>query len=170
MPDAFNSPSAILENIAGHEREDLVLTFKRGRVAMVTQIGADFCARTTFLGRRNDGAEKTSASFAELVHWLFHAAAPAKYVLVDLRSVVGNCSSFWCAGGGYTCELNEAAVFEDAAAFALHRNRPEVDFPIPFEVARELMVQHVRRGPLVEWVRANPDPRREDPPQWRAGR
>lgn len=86
------------------------------------------------------------------------------YVLVDLRSIVGNCVLFWRQGHqGYTCNLDEAHVFDEAGAFAQHRCRPHIDQPIPLRVATECLVHHVRREPLDRWLLANPDPRRIDP-------
>jgi len=86
------------------------------------------------------------------------------YVLVDLRSIAGNCVLFWAKGrSGYTCELNEAHVFTAKQAFSQHRCRPDVDQPIPLSVARKSAVTHVRREPLNDWLTKNPDERRQDP-------
>ncbi len=88
-----------------------------------------------------------------------------QYVLVDLRSIVGNCVMFWAEGcSGYTCELDKAEVFSAKSAFSQHECRPNIDQPIPLSVARDLVVQHVRREPLNRWIYDNPDPRRTDPP------
>lgn len=87
-----------------------------------------------------------------------------QYVLVDLRSIVGNCVMFWEKGcSGYTCDLDKAHVFNEQEAFSQHRTRPHVDQPIPLRVAREFAVTHVRREPLNRWIFDNPDPRRTDP-------
>lgn len=85
---------------------------------------------------------------------------PRRFVLVDLRSVVGNCALFWAEGrSGYTCDLDAAHVFDEAEAWSQHRCRPEEDMPIPLDVARALVVSHVRRSALTSWRRDNPDPR-----------
>ncbi len=89
---------------------------------------------------------------------------PTKYVLVDLRSCVGNCVMFWAEGcSGYTCEIEKAHVFDEAQAFGQHRVRPEIDHPIPLDVAKSLVVSHVRREAVFAWCRENQDPRRTDP-------
>jgi hypothetical protein len=87
-----------------------------------------------------------------------------RYVLVDLRSVAGNCALFWAKGrSGYTCELAEAHIFDEAEAFSQHQCRPDIDWPLPVDVAQSLAVQHVRRGAVFRWAQENQDPRRTDP-------
>jgi len=87
-----------------------------------------------------------------------------RYVLVDLRSVVGNCLLFWAEGrSGYTCDLDGAHVFDERGAFRQHECRPDIDWPIPVDVARSLVVRHVRREAVLAWARENQDPRRTDP-------
>jgi hypothetical protein len=88
----------------------------------------------------------------------------SEYVLADLRSCVGNSALFWAKGcSGYTCNLDEAHVFTEEEAFRQHECRPEVDWPVPLDVAREHVESHVRWGALLRWGQANQDPRRVDP-------
>lgn len=89
---------------------------------------------------------------------------PRRYVMLELRSCVGNCALFWRHGrAGYTCSIDDAHVFTEEEAFSQHRCRPEVDLPIPIDVARSLIVRHVSREGLFAWCRDNQDPRRTDP-------
>ena len=87
-----------------------------------------------------------------------------RYVLVTLRSTVGNCMLFWAEGkSGYTCDLSKAHVFGEDEAFRQHQCRPEVDYPIPLDVAQALVVQHVRQDAVFDWCRDNQDEGRADP-------
>lgn len=85
------------------------------------------------------------------------------YVLVDVRSIVGNCVQFWRKDlQGYTCDLDAAHVFTEPEAFEQHQSRPEIDQPVPLRIARSFAVTHVRREPLNRWLAANPDDGRID--------
>lgn len=64
-----------------------------------------------------------------------------KYLIMDSRSVVGNCAMWWRPEGkGYTGELGEAGVFDYKSAHA----HMETDIPVPFELAEAIAVRHVR--------------------------
>lgn len=69
---------------------------------------------------------------------------PARlYYLRDTRTVVGNCLLWWRKGNsGYTCDLDDAAVFteEDARAHYIFRNS---DRPYPKDLIDTLAVRHV---------------------------
>lgn len=63
------------------------------------------------------------------------------YYLLDARSCVGNCASWWAPGGkGYVCDLRDAGKFTKEEAYS-HR---ETDVPVPCEVADRAAVHHVR--------------------------
>jgi hypothetical protein len=71
---------------------------------------------------------------------------------------------FWSEGrSGYTCELDKAHIFNEDEAFSQHRSRPDIDWPLPLDVARSLVVQHVQREAVLDWARVHQDPRRMDP-------
>lgn len=68
-------------------------------------------------------------------------ASEKRYYLLDARSCVGNCASWWAPGGkGYVCDLRDAGKFTEKEAFS-HR---DTDVPVPCEVAEAAVVQHVR--------------------------
>ena len=66
---------------------------------------------------------------------------PQRFYLLDSRSVVGNCASWWGPGGsGYTCEIAKAGTFslEDAIA------ERETDIPVPASLVAKHSITHVR--------------------------
>ena len=64
----------------------------------------------------------------------------ADYYLQDARSVVGNCASWWRAGGaGYACDLDDAGVYKGRDCV-----RRLTDVPWPAEWVRARVVKHVR--------------------------
>lgn len=66
---------------------------------------------------------------------------PLTHYILDARSCVGNCALWWRPGGkGYTCELDQAGLFTEEAAGAHRRT----DVPVHKDVARRLVVSHVR--------------------------
>lgn len=76
-----------------------------------------------------------------------------KYLIMDSRSVVGNCALWWRPEGkGYTGEFSEAGVFDYKSAHA-HR---ETDIPVPFELAEAVAVRHVRVDMLREFIDLDP--------------
>ena len=82
-----------------------------------------------------------------------------KYVILDARQVVGNCALFWCPdGNGYTCDLNEAGLYDKTQE---HR---DTDIYVPVDVARQASVTHVRVEPL---QRAGYWPKPKSPQQQR---
>ena len=87
-----------------------------------------------------------------------------RYVLVVVRSVVGNSALFWAKGGhGYTCNLDLAELYTEEEAFRQHESRPETDWPVPYEVAVAKSETHVPHERLLHWGRVNQVPRRKDP-------
>ncbi len=63
------------------------------------------------------------------------------YYIRDRRQTVGNCVMWWREGGnGYTCNLDEAGKYTEAAAF----HKRDTDIPVPVEVAEAAAVRHVR--------------------------
>jgi hypothetical protein len=67
-----------------------------------------------------------------------------KYYIQDTRQVVGNCALWWAADGkGYTTQLEEAGVYEEAEANQIGRGR-DTDRPVPVDVAKRASVTHVR--------------------------
>lgn len=65
----------------------------------------------------------------------------AKYYIQDKRSIVGNCASWWRAGGGgYTCELGEAGPYTGKYCRGLR----DTDIPWPASLVADIAVQHVR--------------------------
>ena len=82
-----------------------------------------------------------------------------KYVILDARQVVGNCALFWRPdGNGYTCDLNEAGLYDKTQE---HR---DTDIYVPVDVARQASVTHVRVEPL---QRAGYWPKPKSPQQQR---
>ncbi len=64
-----------------------------------------------------------------------------RYYIIDSRSCVGNCALWWKPDGkGYTCNLDDAGLYtlEEAESNRLS------DVPVPWELARGLVVPHVR--------------------------
>jgi hypothetical protein len=53
------------------------------------------------------------------------------FYLQDRRSYVGNCILFWAEKGGYTTDVDKARKFTQKDAFKQHRERPDIDIPIP---------------------------------------
>lgn len=63
------------------------------------------------------------------------------YYLLDARSCVGNCASWWAPGGkGYVCDLRDAGRFTKVEAYS-HR---ETDVPVPCHIAEAAVIHHVR--------------------------
>lgn len=70
-----------------------------------------------------------------------------QFYILDARSCVGNCALWWRPDGrGYTCELNEAGLYDEEYAGGLR----DTDIPVPVEVAKRLSVVHVRLDHLRE--------------------
>jgi len=68
-----------------------------------------------------------------------------KFYILDSRDVVGNCASWWRPNSaGYTCNLDEAGIYGEEKLSGL---RP-TDFPVPVELAKKLVVRHVRMDQL----------------------
>lgn len=51
-----------------------------------------------------------------------------KYYIQDTRQYVGNDILWWAIGGGYTCNIENAEVFDEDKAFDIFKNR-ESDKP-----------------------------------------
>ncbi len=51
-----------------------------------------------------------------------------KYYIQDTRQYVGNDLLWWAIGGGYTCDIEKAEVFDEETAFNIFKNR-ESDKP-----------------------------------------
>lgn len=65
-----------------------------------------------------------------------------KFYILDARTVVGNCALWWCPNGsGYTTQLEEAGLYEEADA---KERRRDTDIAIPEEIAKKCAVSHVR--------------------------
>jgi hypothetical protein len=68
-----------------------------------------------------------------------HDAAP--YYVLDTRSRVGNCGSWWAPkGAGYVCDIDQAGVYTGADV-RLMRN---TDVPWPLDYVNARVVRHVR--------------------------
>ncbi len=68
------------------------------------------------------------------------------YYILDARSCVGNCASWWRPDGyGYCCDLDEAGLFTLDEAMSKRRG---IDVPVHKDVARDCVVQHVQWGRL----------------------
>lgn len=66
----------------------------------------------------------------------------ADYYILDARSCVGNCASWWRPkGNGYCCKLDEAGLYTLKQALSHRRG---IDVPVHKDIARRLVVQHVR--------------------------
>jgi hypothetical protein len=64
-----------------------------------------------------------------------------KFYIWDIRTPVGNCAYWWRPGGkGYTCDLDEAGLYDEDEA----RSHRETDIAVPQELAERLVVRHVR--------------------------
>jgi len=63
------------------------------------------------------------------------------YYVLDARSVVGNCCSWWRPEGkGYACSLDDAGLYTAEQAAGMR----ETDVAVPREVAERLAIRHVR--------------------------
>ena len=68
-----------------------------------------------------------------------------EFYLLDSRTVVGNCASFWCPEGkGYTVNLDEAGTYTAAQC----RGNRDTDRPVPVEIAMSVASTHVIAGRL----------------------
>lgn len=68
----------------------------------------------------------------------------AMYLIQDLRSCVGNCASFWREKSqGYTCNIDEAGRYTNAAARNLTEGNPDHEMIHEDEVLAAC-VRHVR--------------------------
>ena len=66
---------------------------------------------------------------------------PELFYILDARTVVGNCSTFWAPDGqGYVCDLAKAGLYRRDQ---LPTGR-DTDIPVPADVAKSLAVTHVR--------------------------
>jgi hypothetical protein len=65
------------------------------------------------------------------------------YYLRDTRQVVGNCILWWRKGNaGYTCSLDDAAVFTKEVAMRMHEDRVS-DVPYPKDIMDSVAYRHV---------------------------
>lgn len=72
------------------------------------------------------------------------------YYLQDTRQYVGNCILLWRKGNaGYTCNLDDAAVFTKEDAFNRHRNRksdkPRLKSKMDKAAVRHVDMQDIRK-------------------------
>jgi len=66
-----------------------------------------------------------------------------EYYLQDTRQYVGNCILFWSKGNaGYTCNLDNAAVFTKEEAYRRHKNRKS-DIPRLKSKMDKIALRHV---------------------------
>lgn len=64
------------------------------------------------------------------------------FYILDARTIVGNCALWWRPNGaGYTTQLEEAGLYEEADA---KNGRRETDIAVPEEIAKKCAVTHVR--------------------------
>lgn len=93
-----------------------------------------------------------------------------QYLILDRRTVTGNCGQWWRPNGsGYCCSIDEAGRYSYADA---HSHR-DTDIPVPLSLAEALVVRHVRVDQLDERMSLWPakwtveerlaDPRRAPP-------
>jgi len=78
------------------------------------------------------------------------------FYVMDGRTVVGNCASWWCPDGkGYCCNLDDAGLYtaDDVAGMR------DTDIPVPREVAERLVVRHVRRDHVTQNIKVRRSPR-----------
>lgn len=65
------------------------------------------------------------------------------YYIRDMRQVVGNCLLWWRKGNnGYTCNLDNAAVFSKSVAMKMHKSRAS-DMPYPKDLMDSIAYRHV---------------------------
>ena len=63
------------------------------------------------------------------------------YYILDTRSCVGNCASWWAPNGqGYVCDLQAAGKYAEADKVG----KRDTDVFVPCEVAERNVVRHVR--------------------------
>jgi len=75
-----------------------------------------------------------------------------EYYILDSRTVVGNCASWWCPDGkGYTCELDKAGLYSRDEAI----RKRETDVPVPRALVELFAIRHVR----LDWLRDRIDVR-----------
>jgi len=73
-----------------------------------------------------------------------------KFYILDVRSIVGNCALWWRPNGhGYTCDLNDAGLYDEEEAKKRHRY---TDVAVPEEMARACSQVHVRVERLREML------------------
>lgn len=76
------------------------------------------------------------------------ANEPDVYVIVDTRSVVGNCALFWGPNRtGYPCELDKAGKYTRDQAARIERSR-DTDKAIPLEFATSFVRHHVHASDI----------------------
>lgn len=78
----------------------------------------------------------------------------AKFYLLKLDANVGNCALFWrpdCQG--YTCDLDQAGLYDEADAAAGH------SIAVPIETAKRLANRHVRYEALTAKLLYNAEKR-----------
>lgn len=72
-----------------------------------------------------------------------------KYLILDNRSVVGNCATWWGPDGrGYVCNIDDAGRYTHEQA---HRQR-DTDIPVPETLALAMSVRHVCFDHLREYI------------------
>ena len=63
------------------------------------------------------------------------------YYILDARSCVGNCASWWAPNGqGYVCDLGAAGKYTEADM----AGKRDTDVFVPCDVAERNVVRHVR--------------------------
>ena len=63
------------------------------------------------------------------------------YYVQDVRTLVGNCVSWWRENGqGYACDMREAGVYKGKDT----RSMRDTDVPWPVWYIKPLIIQHVR--------------------------
>lgn len=75
--------------------------------------------------------------------WAFRIKKERLYYMRDTRNTVGNCVMWWRKGNaGYTCDLNNAAVYEHTEAMHMHKSRNS-DVPYPKDYIDGITTRHV---------------------------
>ena len=78
------------------------------------------------------------------------------YVVVDTRSVVGNCALFWGPKrSGYTCDLDRAGRYTREEAIQIERTR-DTDKAVALSVAQTFVRRHVAASDLRGTPRLTP--------------
>lgn len=72
-------------------------------------------------------------------------SSEACYYVLDARTVVGNCASWWRPDGkGYTCDIDDAGLYTATAVKAMRGT----DVPVHRSVVHALSIRHVRLDDL----------------------